>query len=388
MQPGKKPAAAAEAAGPPSSQVSEHADRTPQRVLEHARGHGGKLPSQTKDTEKKLYFQYRKLRSKTEEQLGPAGRELMKQILAAVGRPSIEQTQAILARLQAHGGSCGDNASPGAQAARKTRQKLLSPTADLTPRRSALLRTLAKKEHDLLTCHDCWKHCLVNEGRLPRSAGHAPTREHDIGRKFARLQARAQNRPASVSAESHWLLRRIQAEAGPLALVLQRQLDAERESADFARRHRVNAPGQLPRVQTQMGEGDSHCGSSPFPWFVNVGHVCYPNSVVTSLLHCAGPRKHLLNMDRTSELREALQDLARDYIYGIAEPAGAEPWHWDVLAPCRLVDAVDSASRSTIDGALRFDFGPQHDAEAVLGFLLNKTGAGAACFAAHAPGQR
>ena len=160
----KKPSAAAKAAGQPSPHGPEHDVQTLRRVLEHVREHSGKLPSQTKDVEKKLYFQYRKIRGKTEEQLGSAGSELMKQIHAAVGRPGIDETQALATRLQAHGGSCGDNASPGARIARKTRQKLLSPTADLTPRRGALLRTLAKKDNDLLTCHDCWKHCLANEG--------------------------------------------------------------------------------------------------------------------------------------------------------------------------------------------------------------------------------
>ena len=265
MPPVKKPSAAAKAAGQPSPHGPEHDVQTLRRVLEHVRGHSGKLPSQTKDVEKKLYFQYRKIRGKTEEQLGPAGSELMKQIHAAVGRPGIDETQALATRLQAHGGSCGDNASPGAQIARKTRQKLLSPTADLTPRRGALLRTLAKKDNDLPTCHDCWKHCLANEGRLPRDSRHGPAHERNLGQKLARLQDRAQQRPASVTPESHRLLRRILAEAAPLALVLQRQLEAARESADFARRHGVNAPGQLPRVQTQVGEGESHCGSSPFP---------------------------------------------------------------------------------------------------------------------------
>ena len=74
MPPVKMPAAAAGAAGHLSPQGSGHQGRTLQRVLEHVRGHGGKLPSQTKGAEKRLYFQYRKLRSKTEEQLGPAGR--------------------------------------------------------------------------------------------------------------------------------------------------------------------------------------------------------------------------------------------------------------------------------------------------------------------------
>ncbi|CAK0880981.1 unnamed protein product [Prorocentrum cordatum] len=256
MPPKRKPAAVAGVTGVQQSvKSSDRAVGVLQRVVEHVREHAGKLPSQTRDDEKKLYFQFKKLRGKRhKEKLGCA-----------------------------HGD------------------------------------------------------------------------EKNVARRFERLRDRAQGDPDSVTAEAHRLLRRIPAEIGPLALVLERQQEAERESADFARRHEVDPPRHLPRIQTQMGEGDSHCGSSPFPFLVNMKNTCYLNSVVTCLVHCAGPRTHLLEMDRASELREALQDLIRNYTSGVAEPAEAKPWHWDVLAPCRLVDA---------------------------------TGMGAACFAAHAPGLR
>ena len=61
-------------------------------------------------------------------------------------------------------------------------------------------------------------------------------------------------------------------------------------------------------------------------------------------------------MPRSTDLCGALQDLLSDYIEGIVEPAGAAPWHWDVLAPCWLVDAIEAASRGTREHDV-FDFG-------------------------------
>ena len=110
-----------------------------------------------------------------------------------------------------------------------------------------------------------------------------------------------------------------------------------------------------------MGQNDAHCGSSPFTWFVNVGHACYLDSVVTCLFHCSAPRQHVAAMAPATELLAALQDLLTMYRDGLVEPEGAEPWHWDVLAPCRLADAVDATSRLFPAHDL-FDFGPQHDA--------------------------
>ena len=191
----KKPSAAAKAAGQPSPHGPEHDVQTLRRVLEHVRGHSGKLPSQTKDVEKKLYFQYRKVRGKTEEQLGPAGSELMKQIHTAMGRPGIDETQALATRLQAHGGSCGDNASPGARIARKTRQKLLSPTADLTPRRGALVRTLAKKDNDLPTCHDCWNIVWPTRGACRATRGTGPLTSVISGRSWRACRTEHRSAP-------------------------------------------------------------------------------------------------------------------------------------------------------------------------------------------------
>ena len=131
-----------------------------------------------------------------------------------------------------------------------------------------------------------------------------------------------------------------------------------------------------------------HCGVSPCPWLVNVGHTCYIDSVVISLFHCTDPQEQMRTMPRTSHLRAAFQDILRDYADGIVEPAGAAPGHWDVPAPCRPVDAVDEASRRVPGGHDLFDIGPLHGAAPFLGFLLDQTGMGATCFAAHTPGHR
>jgi hypothetical protein len=223
---------------------------------------------------------------------------------------------------------------------------------------------------------------------MPNKSTQKARVEHNLARRVGRLQARAGWSLVTVSEDAHRFLRRIQAESKPLMVVLQREQEAAQVFLEFARRHGVGAPRHLPRAQKRMGKDELHCGSSPFPWIVNVGNACYLDSVVTCLFHCAAPRQHVLAMPRASELHEALQDLLRDYVEGmILEPAGAAPWHWDVLAPCRLVDAVDSASRGARDGHDLFDFGLQHDAASLLSFLLAKTGMGAACFAAHAPGN-
>ena len=95
-----------------------------------------------------------------------------------------------------------------------------------------------------------------------------------------------------MSEDAHRFLRRIQAESEPLRVALQSEQEAAQVSQDFARRHGVNAPRHLPCAQKQMGQGESHCGSSPFPWFVNAGHACYLDSVVTCLFHCVAARQH------------------------------------------------------------------------------------------------
>ena len=203
---------------------------------------------------------------------------------------------------------------------------------------------------------------MAHAGYPPRDAGGRTGPKRRIAKRFAWLQATIRNRPEYGTAEAQRLLRRIQAELVALPVVLQREQAAAQVSQSFSRRHGVDDLRHLPRAQECLGEGESHCGSSPFPWFVNVGHACYLDSVVTCLFHCAVPRQYMRTMARTSELREALQDFLRDYTDGIIlGPAETTPWHWDVLAPCRLVDAVAEASRTMI-GQDVFEFGPQHDA--------------------------
>ena len=305
---------------------------------------------------------------------------------ATASRHAERTLEALASRLASHGGAFGANASPGAQDARKLWRKLQGQAAGMTPRRGVLLaETAALEDRDLRTCQQYWGCYLAHEGAAPNGGGRRPAHERSLARKCARFEKKVRDRPDAVSGEGQRLLRRIHAEAAPLMGILQREQAAAQTSRDFVRRHQVEGLRHLPRAQKRMGSGQSHCGSSPFPWFVNAGNSCYLDSVISCLFHCAGPRQHIRSMRRSSALREALQDILLDYTDGIVEPAGATPWHWDVLAPCRLIDAVEEVSRQT-PGQDVFDFGPQHDAAAVLGFLLHHAGMGAACFAAHAPG--
>ena len=226
------------------------------------------------------------------------------------GQPAEDQLQRAAARLAARGGKFGDNASPGAQKARKLVGKMRSPADGNTPRRAEVVaRVKAQTDHDARTCHDYWNHCLAHEGVAPRAAGHRPTDERNLALRFDRLRTKARHHPADLSGEAQRLLRRVQAEIGPLAVVLQREQEAAQVSKDFADDHGVNGLlRHAPRAQKQMGPGDSHCGSSPFPWFVNVGHACYLDTVVTCLFHCSAPRQHLAAMPPATELLAALQD--------------------------------------------------------------------------------
>ena len=65
-------------------------------------------------------------------------------------------------------------------------------------------------------------------------------RERNVARRFARLQGKTRNGPQYVSAEAKRLLRRIEAELVPLAVVLQREQAAALVSQSFSRRHGVN----------------------------------------------------------------------------------------------------------------------------------------------------
>ena len=131
----------------------------------------------------------------------------------------------------------------------------------------------------------------------------------------------------AVSVEAKRLLRRIQAEAAPLKIVLQAEEAAAQTYREFARRHQTETR-EMPRAQKLLGSGRHHGGASPFPWFVNVGHGWYLASITVCLFHCTEPQRHLAGMERSSMLREALQDLLSEYTSGIVLPGGAAPWHW------------------------------------------------------------
>ena len=110
-----------------------------------------------------------------------------------------------------------------------------------------------------------WEHMLATFGSMPKDSSTTPGVERNLARMMGRLHARAQRSPATVSEDAHRLLRRIQAESAPLMVVFQKEQEATQVSLDFARRHGVDAPRHLPRAQKRMGQGGSHCGSSPFP---------------------------------------------------------------------------------------------------------------------------
>ena len=70
--------------------------------------------------------------------------------------------------------------------------------------------------------------------------------------------------------------------------------------------------------------------------------------MAAGMSRCSGvttARGHIAAMERTNVLCEALQDLLTDYTEGIVVPGCAQPWHWDVLVPCGLVEALAEASR-------------------------------------------
>ncbi|CAK0856963.1 unnamed protein product [Prorocentrum cordatum] len=68
-----------------------------------------------------------------------------------------------------------------------------------------------------------------------------------------------------------------------------------------------------------------------------------------------------------ASIGDTRQEYLRDDAKRIAEPANTAAWHWDALAPRRLVDAVTKASRTAQGGCERFDFGPQRHSASLFG---------------------
>ena len=81
---------------------------------------------------------------------------------------------------------------------------------------------------------------MAHDGVAPGAGGHRPKDERKLAQRFARLRTKAQQEPAAVSGEAQRLLRRVQAEIGPLAVVLQREQEAAQVPRDFADDHGVN----------------------------------------------------------------------------------------------------------------------------------------------------
>ena len=169
----KRPAPAAAPVVQSSPASSGRAEQTLRRVLDYVRDHGGRLPSQHADDTKQLYRSFRKLKSK--QDLTASATALLKKIEAVQGQAAAEQARAIAGRVALHGGAFGDNASPGAQAARRAYATMVKQKNALTPQRGAAVAAAAScLDHDRRTCGQYWGHCLAHAGSTPSEGPSRP----------------------------------------------------------------------------------------------------------------------------------------------------------------------------------------------------------------------
>ena len=290
----RKPAAAAAEADRPAPPVAAAAEAILQEVQAYMQANGGKLPSQCHPEAKKLYFKFRRIRSRPMPT--PAAKALLQKITGGPGGKkgaasvTTEQLRDLKQRCEARGGHIGDDhASPGAKRARKVLRRAQAGADSFTPQRDALFQAIsATQDSGASTGVQCWKHVLAHDGRLPTHSSTA-TEEDLLARRFSRLQKKSEDTPDAVSEEAKRLLRRILAEHAPLKTVLNEEQFGALDYRQFQRRHRSEFLDfgfklrEMPRAQKQLGSGEAHAGSSPFPWFTNVGHSCYLNSIVACL---------------------------------------------------------------------------------------------------------
>ena len=89
-----------------------------QAVLDYVRQNEGKFPSAHRADSRLLYFKYKRACKRTD--LSPAATALKEAITVARGQAArVQHAAALVARMASRGEVIGDNASPGAKAARK-----------------------------------------------------------------------------------------------------------------------------------------------------------------------------------------------------------------------------------------------------------------------------
>jgi hypothetical protein len=130
-------------------------------------------------------------------------------------------------------------------------------------------------------------------------------------------------------------------------------------------------PRRGPQLQRRSGPGTSLQGRREYPGFSNLGNTCFLNAIVQCLLHCAGPRHHLLVLapglvdspDR--DLRTALRQVAEECVGGLPLEGLGKSAKFDVYSASNLVDTFIAAEP-------QFVLGERHDACEALQCMLEK----------------
>ena len=130
-------------------------------------------------------------------------------------------------------------------------------------------------------------------------------------------------------------------------------------------------PRRGPQLQRRPGPGMTFAGENAYPGFSNLGNTCFLNAVFQCLLHCAGPRHHLLALapglvdspDR--DLRVALRQAAEESVWGLPLEGIDKSAKFDVYSASNLVDTFIAAEP-------QFVLGERHDACEALQCMLEK----------------
>jgi hypothetical protein len=130
-------------------------------------------------------------------------------------------------------------------------------------------------------------------------------------------------------------------------------------------------PRRGPQLQRRPGPGMTFGGENAYPGFSNLGNTCFLNAVFQCMLHCAGPRHHLLALapglvdspDR--DLRVALRQVAEESVWGLPLEGIDKSARFDVYSASNLVDTFIAAEP-------QFVLGERHDACEALQCMLEK----------------